>query len=330
MRYFLALAHERFPPDDLLRQAVEGEEAGFDGVCCSDHFQPWWLPGQPAPAESGMAWVWLGAAAQVTKRVQVGTAVTGVVGRYHPALVAQAFATLEVMNPGRVFIGVGSSEAMNELPLGVEWPEPAEQLERLEEALEIIGRLLDGERLDFEGRHFRTKSAFLYTRPERRVPVYVSAFQEGAARAAGRLGDGLWTLGDPKTAPGLVSAYRDAAEDAGREAGEVLIHVPFSWAETDDAALEGCREWKATLVDEYYTDPWDDPGAMQAHAVETVSDAELKAGMLVSADPAEHVARIKALEKLGATTIVLMNVSGADPHRAISLYRDHVLPELRS
>src|SRR5436853_552424 len=122
MRYFHFCAHEQFPPDDLLRQAVEAEEAGFDGIACSDHFQPWWEPG-----ESGMAWVWLGAVGEATSRVSIGTAVTPALSRYHPALVAQAWATLEVLFPGRTFLGVGSGEALNESPFGADWPPPAAQ-----------------------------------------------------------------------------------------------------------------------------------------------------------------------------------------------------------
>src|SRR4051812_48514165 len=117
MNYFHFCAHEQFPPDDLLRQAVEAEEAGFDGIGCSDHLQPWWEPG-----ESGHAWVWLGAAAQATNRVPLGTGVTPPGPRYHPVLIAQAWATLETMYPGRPYLGFGSGESLNESPLGADWP----------------------------------------------------------------------------------------------------------------------------------------------------------------------------------------------------------------
>src|SRR5689334_14289791 len=203
--YWVALAHERFPPDDLLRQAVEAERAGFDGVCCSDHLAPWWTE-QTAPTNSGSAWVWLGAAAQATARVDIGSAVTAIVHRYNPVVVAQNAATLEYLAPGRAFLGVGSGEAMNEVPAGMDWPSPAEQLERTEEALTIVTRLLDGETVDFSGKHFKTKGAVLYSRPERRPPVFLSAFHEGAAELAGRLADGVWTLGDPQKAPKIIAA----------------------------------------------------------------------------------------------------------------------------
>src|SRR5438046_1542971 len=121
--------HEQYGPSELLEQAVAGERAGFDGIACSDHLQPWWEPG-----ESGQAWVWLGAAAQATERVPVGPAVTVGLKRYHPALIAQGFATLELMYPGRVFVGLGSGESLNESPLGLDWPAAHDPLPALEGA----------------------------------------------------------------------------------------------------------------------------------------------------------------------------------------------------
>ena len=188
--YVMALAHERFPPEELIRQAVAAEAAGFDGVCCSDHLAPWWEPDASTPAACGNAWVWLGAAGQATRQVSIGTAVTALVHRYNPVVVAQQLVTLEALFPGRAFLGVGSGEAMNEVPAGMRWPSTAEQLARTEEALTIIVRLLDGETVDFEGRWFRAERARLFLRPARRPPVYMSAFNEGAAEVAGRLADG--------------------------------------------------------------------------------------------------------------------------------------------
>src|SRR5881227_713409 len=181
VKYLIALAHERFQPDDLVTQAVEAEQAGFDAVCCSDHLEPWWAPDSPTPAACGNAWVWLGAAGHATSRVALGTAVTGVVHRYNPVVVAQQVATLERLFPGRAFLGVGSSEAMNEIPAGLDWPSPADQLRRTEEALTIITQLLDRKVVDFDGEYFKTRRARLYLELERRPPVYMSAFHEGAA-----------------------------------------------------------------------------------------------------------------------------------------------------
>jgi len=321
--YFFSAAHEQFSPSDLLEQAVAAERAGFDGIGCSDHFQPWWEPG-----ESGHAWVWLGAAAQATSRVPLGTAVTAPIYRYHPALVAQAWATLEEMYPGRPFLGVGSGESLNESPLGMDWPPVGEQLDRLEEALEIIHRLFDGERLDTFG-HFPMKQAYLHTNPGRRPPIYMSAFGERAAGIAARWADGLWSLADPETVPGLIDTYRSACEEAGKEPGKILLQAGMSWAPDDDAAFEGAKPFKATMPDEFYVDDWHDPQAMAAHADEKFSDDDFREQFIISSDPEEHIARLREVADMGADIVVVMNNSGADPLGAIRVYGEKVLPALQ-
>jgi coenzyme F420-dependent glucose-6-phosphate dehydrogenase len=328
VRYFVSLAHERFQPDELLAQAVAAEQAGFDGVCCSDHLEPWWDPDAPTPAACGNAWVWLGAVGRTTNRVALGTAVTGAVHRYNPVVLAQQVATLERLYPGRAFLGVGTSEAMNEIPAGLDWPSPAEQLRRTEEALTIVTKLLDGETVDFDGEFFSAKRARLYVKTERRPPVYVSAFYEHAGELAGRLADGVWTLGDPRRAGPVIAAYRRGCEEAGREPGEIIVQTLASWAEDDDAALAGAREWKGTLVDGNYTEPIADPAAV-GRTGEDVSDAKFKAMAIVAADPNTHVKRIRMLERLGATTVCVMNISGSDPLGTLQTYGRDVLPSLR-
>jgi coenzyme F420-dependent glucose-6-phosphate dehydrogenase len=326
--YWVALAHERFQPDDLLKQAQEAERAGFDGVVCSDHLAPWWAEAT-APTSSGNAWVWLGAVAQATTRATIGPAVTALVHRYNPVVVAQQIATLGILAPGRVMLGVGSGEAMNEVPAGLRWPSTEEQLARTEEALTIVTKLLDGETVDFGGRFFTAKNAVLYSRPEQRPPVYLSAFHEGAAELAGRLADGLWTLGDPQSAPKVIGAYKKACEDAGREIGTVIVQSVFSYAPDDEQALEAAREWKGTMVDRHYTDDVVDPAQIYRNGEEEVPDAMFTKQVICSSDAGTHVKRIKAIEKLGADVMCLMNVSGADPHAALRFYGDKVLPELR-
>ena len=263
--YGIALAHERYQPDELVAQAVAAEQAGFDAVCGSDHLEPWWTPDAPTPAACGNTWVWLGAVGQATSRVSLGPAVTGLLRRYNPVVVAQQIATLERLNPGRAFLGVGSSEAMNEIPAGLDWPSTGEQLKRTEEALTIITRLLDGETVDFDGEFFRARRARLYLDLERRPPVYLSAFNEQAAELAGRLADGVWTLADPRQVGAVVAAYRRGTEAEGREPGEIILQTLASWGPDDDAAMNAAREWKGTLVDAHYTDPIADPDADRTH-----------------------------------------------------------------
>ena len=323
MRYWVQLATEQFPPRTLVEQAVAAERAGFDGINVSDHFQPWWEPG-----ESPHAWAVLGAIANATESAALGTGVTAPVFRHNPATVAQFIATIEELSPGRAFLGIGSGEALNEAPSGMDWPPVGEQIARMEEALEIIRPLLAGERVDHEGRFFRTKAAYLHTRGERRPPVYVSAFGPEAAEVAGRLGDGVWTMGDPEMAPPVIEAYRAACDDAGREPGEIILQAGFSWAEDEDAALEGARVWKSTQIPDYFTDDWHDPKAMYERAEAEISDDDFKQSYIVSSDPAKHVERIREIEALGATVVCLQNGSGADPIRALEVYGGSVLPSL--
>lgn len=326
--YGVALGHERFGPRELLDQAAEAERAGFDIVCCSDHLTPWWDPAQGPPAHCANAWVWLGAAGQVTSQVSLGPAVSAIVHRYNPVVMAQQAATLELMNPGRAFLAVGSGEAMNEVPAGLDWPSPGQQLARTEEALSIITGLLDGETVSRDGRFFRADGARLYDLPLRRVPVYMSAFGPRAAAIAGRLADGVWTLAHPVKAPRVIAAYREAAQQAGREPGEIILQGLAAAADSDDAALASSREWKATLADESYAEDVSDPGQV-GQVGESVPDRKYKMMAILSADPAVHVRQLKAMRSMGATAVVVMNVSGADPLGTLRLYGEHVLPQLR-
>jgi coenzyme F420-dependent glucose-6-phosphate dehydrogenase len=327
--YWVALAHERFQPDDLLKQAQEAEQAGFDGIVCSDHLAPWWTDAT-APTSSGNAWVWLGAVAQATTRARIGPAVTAIVHRYNPVVVAQQIATLGILAPGRVVLGVGSGEAMNEVPAGMTWPSTAEQLARTEEALTIITRLLNGETVDFDGRFFKAKRAVLYSRPTERPQVILSAFHEGAADLAGRLADGVWTLGDPRQAPKVIGEYKHACGEAGREIGTVVIQNVVSYAPDDDRALEQAREWKGTMVDRHYTDDITDPAQIYRNGEDEVPDAMFTKQVICSGDAGTHVKRLQAVEKLGADVMVVMNVSGSDPHAALRFYGAEVLPQLRN
>jgi coenzyme F420-dependent glucose-6-phosphate dehydrogenase len=324
MQHWVQLATEQFPPSELVEQAVAAERAGFDGLNVSDHFQPWWEPG-----ESGHAWALLGAIGNATQSVALGTGVTAPVFRHNPATVAQFIATVEEMSPGRAFLGIGSGESLNESPCGMDWPSVSDQIARMEEALEIIDRLLDGDRLDHRGRFFHTKAAYLHTRGERRPPVYVSAFGPDAAAVAGRLGDGVWTMGDPEMANPVIEAYSAACGEAGREPGEIILQAGFSWAEDDDAALEGARVWKSTQIPDYFTDDWHDPRAMYERAEAEISDDEFKQSYIISSDPEHHVERIREIEQLGATVVCLQNGSGAAPERALEVYGESVLPALR-
>ena len=325
MQYWFATSTEEFTPTEMLEQAKAAERAGFDGLGTSDHFAPWFPDG-----EATQAWVYLGALGQATQSM-IGTGVTPIVHHYHPGLVAQAFMSLEELYPGRVFLGVGSGESVNETPLGMDWPPYEEQRSRLETGLEAITRLWNGETVTMDGGWFKLKDAKLWTRAKTRPKLYVSAFGPQSAQVAARYGDGLWTLGDPEQAPEIVEAYREACDEYDRQPGEIIFHAGFAWAGNDRAAIEGARHWKPTQLPEVYVEDIADQEDMQRRADVQMSDEQFaREGFLISSDPDEHVERIREMERAGATVICLQLIGRADPFGSIRTYGERVLPALRS
>jgi coenzyme F420-dependent glucose-6-phosphate dehydrogenase len=323
-RFWFAGSHEEFTPSELLEQAVAADRAGFDGIGCSDHFAPWFPDGQ-----SGNAWVWLGAVGQLSN-LPIGTGVTPVIHRYHPGVIAQAFMSLEEMYPGRVFLGVGSGESLNESPLGLDWPAPKDQLARFDAGLEAIRRLWAGETVTMDGGWFRLDEAKLYTRASAPPRLYVSAFGPQAARIAGRHGDGLWTLGDPQQAPEVIAAYRASCEEHGRPVGEIILQTGIAWADTDEAAITGARRWKPTQLPSVYREDIHDPPEMQRLADAQLTDEEFaREGFVVSADVQHHLSRLRELCSLEPSVICTQVIGGADPLGTIRTYGEQVLPALR-
>ena len=323
-QYWFAGATEEFTPPQLVDQARAAEAAGFDALGLSDHWAPWFPDGQGA-----QAWVTLGAIGQVTSK-PLATGVTPIVHHYHPGHVAQAFMSLESLYPGRITLGVGSGESVNETPLGLDWPGVPEQQARFEAGLEAIRRLWDGETVTMETDWFSLKNAKLWTRAEGRPRMIVSAFGPKAAAIAGRWGDGLWTLADPETAPEVIDAYREAAKDAGRQPGPIVVQSGMAWAEDRDAVIKGARRWKPTQLPELYTDDIWSQEDMQQRADEQMTDEEFATdGFIISEDPAEHVRRIKEAEQLGADVVCLQLIGQADPDGTIRTYAEEILPALR-
>ncbi len=324
-KYWFAGSTEEFDPGELVEQAQAAERAGFDGLGISDHWGPWFPDGKGT-----QAWVTLAAIGQQTTK-PIGTGVTPVIHHYHPAVIAQTFMTLAALYPGRVFCGVGSGEAVNEVPTGLDWPSPKEMLERFDRGLEAITRLWDGETVTMDGGWFKLKQAKLFTLAERKPKLYVSAFGPQAAAIAGRYGDGLWTLGDPEQAPEVVDAYTASCAENGREPGEIIMQTGFAWADTDEAAVAGAKRWKPTQLPELYRDDIADQHEMQVLADEKMSDEEFaKQGFVIAADPGEHVRRITEIAEIGASVVCTQLIGQADPMGSIRTYADAVLPALRS
>ena len=325
VKFWFAASTEEFTPSQMLEQARAAESAGFDGLGVSDHFAPWFPDG-----EASQGWIHLAAVGQHTTK-PIGTGVTPVVHHYHPGLIAQAFMSLEELYPGRVFLGVGSGESVNESPLGLDWPSPREQLGRFDKGLEAITRLWDGETVTMDGGWFRLKEAKLWTLARTRPRMYVSAFGPQAARIAGKYGQGLWTLGDPDSAPEVIEAYRASCREHGKEEGEIILQTGMAWADSEQAVIDGARRWKPTQLPELYREDIADQNDMQRRADEQMSDEEFaKGGFILSSDPGEHVRRLQEISEIDGATVVCCQLIGqADPLGTIRTYGERVLPALR-
>jgi coenzyme F420-dependent glucose-6-phosphate dehydrogenase len=318
---------EQFGPSDLLRYAVQAERAGFEIVAVSDHFQPWRHHGGHSPA----ALPWLGAAAQATERATLGTSVLTPTLRYEPAVIAQAFATLGCLAPGRVFLGVGTGEAMNETPVtGGEFPGRKERRLRLAEAIELIRALWSGERVDFEGDYYRTERATVYDRPDEPVPVYVAASGPLAAKLAGRVGDGfICTSGkDPALYEELLAAVAAGAERAGRDAGALrrMIEVKVSYDRDRERAFTATHWWAALALTPEQKEGVEDPVEMERLADANLDRAHTR--FICSDDPDEVAEAIGRYAALGFDELVVHG-PGDDQARFIEHFAADVLPRLR-
>jgi coenzyme F420-dependent glucose-6-phosphate dehydrogenase len=240
------------------------------------------------------------------------------------------FMGLEDLYPGRVFLGAGSGEALNEVPLGLEWPPVAAQQERLERGLDAITRLWAGETVTMEGGWFRLNEAKLYSRSKTRPKLYVSAFGKHAVEIAAKYGDGLWTLGDPEQAPQIIDAWKEARGKLGKDQGEIILQSGFHLGPDERSAIESSRKWKPTQLPEVYTDDIHDPAEMVRMADERMSDEEFAhEGFLVGGDPDEHIERLGEMLGLGPTVVCLQGIGDADPLGSIRRYGAEVLPALR-
>src|SRR5918997_1756295 len=321
---------EQFGPRDLVEFAVRAEEHGLDSVVVSDHFQPWRHRGGHAP----FSVAWMSAVGERTSRVLLGTSVLTATFRYHPAVIAQAFATMGCLFPGRVMLGVGTGEAMNEVAVtGIEWPEFKERFGRLRESVRLIRALWSDERVTFEGDYYRTDQATVYDRPETPVPVYVAAGGPQVARYAGRVGDGfICTSGKGMElyTDKLLPAVAEGAEAAGRDAAAIdrTIEIKMSYDRDRDRALENCRFWAPlSLTPE------------QKHDVDTAEEMERLADELpieqvarrwiVASDPDEALAQIKPYVDAGLNHLVFHG-PGHDQERFLAQFGEDVLPRLRA
>jgi coenzyme F420-dependent glucose-6-phosphate dehydrogenase len=321
---------EQFGPRELLEFSVLAEEAGFESVFVSDHFQPWKHVGGHAP----FSLAWLGALGARTTRLTIGTSVLTPTFRYHPTIVAQAFGTLGAMFPGRVVLGIGTGESLNEVPAtGAAWPDFKERFARLREAVALMRQLWTEERVSFAGQFYQTQNATIYDRPAAPVPIFIAAAGALIAKYAGRAGDGLiCTSGKapelytgtllPKVAEGLAEAT------GGAKDFERMIEVKVSFDRDMARAMEDTRHWAVLALTPEEKSSVEDPVEMDRLAA-GLSAERAASRWIVSTDPEEHVERIRYYVDLGFRHLVF-HAPGPDQARFLRLYAEQVLPRLRA
>jgi len=318
---------EQFGPRQLLDFAVVAEEVGFESAWISDHFQPWRHTDGHAP----FSIAWLAAAGERTSRLTLGTSVLTPTFRYHPSVVAHAFATLGVMYPDRVILGVGTGESLNEVPvIGIQWPDARERFRRLSEAVKLIRRLWTEDFVEFDGEYYHVHGATVYDRPEKPVPIYVAATGEVAAKFAGRQADGfICTSGKGLELyrDKLLPAVREGAGAAGRDfdAIEKTIELKVSFDPDRDKAVADCGIWAALALPAEDKVGVHNPMEMEERA-RNVTDPERR--WMVATDPEEHLAQLALYIELGFTHLVFHSPTD-DQERFLRVYAERVLPRLR-
>jgi probable non-F420 flavinoid oxidoreductase len=310
----LHCSHEQIPPSRLLSSIVRAEEAGFTGGMSSDHFAPWSV----RQGESGFAWSFLGAA---LARTSLPFGVVNAPGqRYHPAIIAQAAASLSEMFPERLWLALGSGEASNEHITGGGWPAKDIRNARLRECVDVMRALFAGEEVSHSG-HVVVDRAKLWTRPEVPPELLVAAVSEKTAAWGAEWADGLATVNAP------VEQLQRMLDAFGREDGRRVLQVHVSWAPTDEEALAIAHDqWRTNVFDPPVCWDLDTPEAFDAAAA-VVRPEDVASKVLVSSDLAQHVAWLQEYAALGFTDIAIHHV-GQDLDPFIDAFGSHVLPEL--
>jgi coenzyme F420-dependent glucose-6-phosphate dehydrogenase len=316
-------AQEQYPPDKLLQLAVAAEKGGFETVVTSDHFQPWFNTN----ASGGFAWAWIASCAAMTKKIEIGTGVTAP-DRYHPAVIAQAFATLGSMYPGRIMLGIGAGEAMSSIPLGIVFPSPGQRVRRLEDALEIITRLWSGNFEDYHGFFYQIHDAKLYTPPRKKIPLFVAAGGHHSAELAGRFGDGIIGFSGG-AGEDVIKTAEDEAKKHGRDpaALEKLIEFKCSYDPDYDKALESVGIWRSTMVKGVLESDVSDPRKLEEEGKKEVSDKEIEGTWKIVSKVDELIKPIEDLVKQGYNRIQVHS-SSPDEFQFVKQFTENALPIL--
>jgi coenzyme F420-dependent glucose-6-phosphate dehydrogenase len=320
-------AHEQVNPRDLLNDVISMDQNGIERCWTSDHYMPWWDTG----ASGGAAWPWLGAALAKTTNIAIGTGVTAPILRYHPAIVAQVFATLGFMFPNRVFLGIGRGEALNEVTSGQHWPSNAERFARLKESIQLIKKLWTEEWVDFKGIYYRVKDSKLYTKPPKPIPLYISGLGERTARLAGEEGDGFVTnelnieVIRNKLLPAVEKGARESEKDY--DSLDKILFIPTSYDEDKQKALESIRFWRGAMIKAFFDVDVHDPRKIEESA-QIVGDDTLEKMLLVISNAEEGIKKLQNYIELGFTEIVLTN-SSPKRDKLVKLVAEEIIPHFK-
>ena len=267
-----------------------------------------------------------------TSKIIVGTGVTPPILRYHPAVVAQVFATLGVMFPNRVFLGVGRGEALNEVPAGNPWPSNLERLQRLKEAIHLIKKLWTEEWVNFSGQYYWVKDSNLYTRPERPIPIYIAGLKPQSAQLAGEEGDGFITneLDVEFIKNKLLPAVKEGTRRSGKDYDslEKILFIPASYDEDLQKALQSIRFWRGAMIKAFFEVDVHDPRIIEENA-QVIGDDTLQEMLLVISNAEEGIKKLKKYTDLGFNEIVLTN-SSPNREKLINLIAEKIAPEFKN
>ncbi len=321
---FYFLGHEQFQPEILVEHAALAEQAGFDGVMVSEHFHPWVVDS----GASGFALATLGAIAVKTNKIKLITGVISPLFRYHPAVIAQAAATIDRLSNGRFTLGLGAGESINEAPLGFSFPGYKERSQRIREAIAIISGLLNGNKIDFSGNFYTTSHAKLYSPPYHRVPIFLAAGGTKSGILAGEITDGL-IVSVKKTEETLEAIIKPAQQKAREEKKENFPIVASRWsvfAKDEHEAWEAVKPWRGLRAP--HRDTAVDPQELQNEA-DALPKQEILARYSILASVEDYVSAYSPLIETLHADIVVIQTTGVNQKQIIDLLGKEVVPELK-
>lgn len=301
-------SHEQNNPTELLDDAIYLDKKNIERCWTSDHYMPWWDTG----ASGGAAWPWMGAALAKTSKLAIGTGVTAPILRYHPAIVAQVFATLAYMFPKRVFLGLGRGEALNEVPSGNAWPTNKEKFNRLRESIKLMKKLWTEDWVNFSGEYYSVKDSKLYTKPTHPIPIYIAGLGKQSAQLAGEQGDGFVTneLDVKKIKDILFPAVKNGTIKSGKnyENLERILFIPASYDENKQKAIESIRFWRGSMIKAFYDVDVHDPRKIEENG-QVIDDEALEKKLFVISNEEEGIKKLQPYIDIGITEIVFTNSS---------------------